>query len=439
MPQKPWEQYAAGSGPWEKYGVATTASNEAPAIGSPEFNRRNALLMMQDKAAAAAPPPSSPSFEWGGLRGLGQAITDIPRSIWELGKAVFTPPATRGEKIAAAATGPIGLAAQRVGAGMVEASKKSYKRAGAAAEEGYPEESVLHATAAALPFIPIEEFLTEGQVDPWAAIFRLAGNTLTGVALARFLPKSRVSAAKRTNKLSFATGETSEASIPKTYTRVLDEIDRTVSGGKRPRTPQDMRVVVNDTLTRLDNKFNTDLQPLAGQNQTPISVSDAIRDKITSAMDQTADGMAVKRVLEDRATEFEKPWTFRALNEERMRLFKLRKEGAGPRAQMRTNADLIADVAAEDALRDLVYDELGSHYGRPGYYADLKSKQSAAHHLEGSTGATCHTSRKPDCCYPWSTMVFKGGLVNLRTSYNWSTRNERSPIANCDSWYTCHA
>lgn len=183
--------------------------------------------------------------------------------------------------------------------------------------------------------------------------------------------------ATRVNKLTAATGAAS-VDIPKIYEDILPRLDETVKQtGKIPVTPRDLVGTVDATLNRLEAEFNTSLQGIAGKQTVPISVADAIRSRITSAMRQTAEGRQLRQTLEKRAVEFEKPWSYQALNEERMRLFRMNRTPAVERAAQRTNADVMADSAAENALRELVYGDLDKATGKSGYFGKLKKDESS--------------------------------------------------------------
>lgn len=182
----------------------------------------------------------------------------------------------------------------------------------------------------------------------------------------------------RVGKLSAATGATPGVNLPEAYQRVLPRLDKAVqASGKIPLSPQDLLATVGRALTSAENEFNLALKPIASNRVVATPVADAIRAKVSPAMSQTAEGQAMAKALQARAVEFDKPWTFQQLNDERMRLFRMAKAPAMERAAMRSNADLLADKAAENALREMVYGEVERTQGRPGYFRALKSDESA--------------------------------------------------------------
>jgi hypothetical protein len=242
----------------------------------------------------------------------------------------------------------------------------------------------------------VRELETQGQTGAaWAArltipILNLGIAALLGKAGGKSLPSPEA----RVNKLTAATG-TATTNIPEAYTKVLPRLDETVRtpaprpgpeilpphepwhAGSNPLSPKDLLGNVNATLGRLENEFNLALQPIAGKTIVPTAVSDAIKSKITSAMGQTAKGKEAAAALRSRASEFDKPWTYQQLNDERMRLFRIEKETSAGRLALRTDADLAADKAAENALRDVVYESIEKFHKKPGYFRELKAQESA--------------------------------------------------------------
>lgn len=124
-------------------------------------------------------------------------------------------------------------------------------------------------------------------------------------------------------------------------------------------------------------------RPLAGTETVPNLISDLIKSKITPNMSQTAQGRQMMKMLLARAVEFEKPWTFRQLDQERMDATARNRayhkaEASGQRARLRDNVDNIVDKAIEDGTKDLVYSAMDRANNKPaGYYENLKRRQSS--------------------------------------------------------------
>ena len=194
--------------------------------------------------------------------------------------------------------------------------------------------------------------------------------------------------ATKAESLSFALGSErgAVADIPKLIEKVIPDLNKTVKTGSRNmRTVGDLQKVVAVTKRRLDTEFNIALQPIAEQEMVPISVSDAIRAKITPAMSKTPEGRATENYLRKKATQFETPWTMQELNDERMRVTARLDayHGAAPSGQsamVRIDASKAADQATESALKDLVYDaaDRSPMSTKPtGYFRELKQKHGA--------------------------------------------------------------
>jgi len=218
-----------------------------------------------------------------------------------------------------------------------------------------------------------------------ASLGKIGAFLAMGKASKEALPKG--GEASRAKALTQASGVSTTTSIPKSWETAVPELQRTVAAsGKAPEASiPALNHTVQDTLTRTQNDFSLRLQPIAGEQRVPISISDSIRAKITPNMAQTADGQRMIKFLNNRAMEFEKPWTLRQLDAERMaatkRLRTMRNQApSGQAAALKLSASAIADEAIEQGAQDIVYGALERKYAGqvpPDYFRNLKRTQSA--------------------------------------------------------------
>ncbi len=166
--------------------------------------------------------------------------------------------------------------------------------------------------------------------------------------------------------------------------RLAPEFDKTIEqlGGGRVRTVGDFEKVVDATERRLNTEYALALHPIAGRKVVPTAVADAIRSKITPNMMKTPEGRAMARYLQQKATQFEQEWSVQELNLERETISKRLRgyHSAAPSsaaAKGKLDAAVMADSAAEDALKEMLYDAADRSADKPsGYFRELKRKQS---------------------------------------------------------------
>jgi hypothetical protein len=163
----------------------------------------------------------------------------------------------------------------------------------------------------------------------------------------------------------------------------LDKVASRVGSPKSASGVADMEQLVHATERSLNQEFNTALFPIAQQPVVAHSVGQAIRGEITPNMVKTVDGRKMAAYLRRRATEFEQgTWTIAELNKERELITKrlTAYHKAIPTAQSaseKIHANIAADTAAEDSLKDLLYSAADqSGIKPPGYFKALKQKQS---------------------------------------------------------------
>jgi hypothetical protein len=166
--------------------------------------------------------------------------------------------------------------------------------------------------------------------------------------------------------------------------KLIPDFDRTLSqaGLKGAKTVGEFEKVVRATERRLNQEYALALQPITGQKIIPTTVGDAIRNQITPEMLKTREGQLMASYLKRRAAEFDTEWTLGELNGERETVNKslISYYNAAPSSAMskaRLDAGLKADRAADQALRDILYNAVDRSGAKPpGYFQALKQKQS---------------------------------------------------------------
>jgi len=207
-----------------------------------------------------------------------------------------------------------------------------------------------------------KEALGQGAFD---AITLLAGKK-TG---------EEVTPTKATNKLAFATD-----AAPRDIAHVLPELQATAKKLGKPETIGDLGTHIQSTITRLDQQFNSALFRNAHRQVSTQAIADALRAKAAD-MPPSPDGAALAQKLNEAAGTYERPWTLRQLNAERMlRNSYLKgfygKADSAQMAAMRSSADSMIDKIVADGSRDILYDELDRL--NPGQkFQALKQKQSS--------------------------------------------------------------
>ncbi len=231
----------------------------------------------------------------------------------------------------------------------------------------------------------------------WAALADLITVPVLNFGLGKLLElaggESLPAPEKRANKLTYVSGTRAGGGITKTWQDVLPDLDATVSargGIKNPAevTPSWVQSAIRETLDRQEREFNTQTIPIRTKQMDPAQVASAIRAKKTPSI--SVEAKAYNQALEDRAKEFDQPWTWGQLNAERQRLFSMPKSVQVERLSPRTSADFAADRAAENALRDVVYSEADrAVLGVPaGHFARLKTQESKLIALQDQLGKT---------------------------------------------------
>lgn len=165
------------------------------------------------------------------------------------------------------------------------------------------------------------------------------------------------SAIDKVNKLSYAT-----EAAPKDLAHVLPEFEETAGRLGKAQTVGDFVDHIQKTLTRLDQKFNSALFRNADRQVIPQDLANELRAR-AAEMPPSVDGQAMAKQLNKAAVQYEKPWTLRQLNAERMmRSGYLKgfygKSGSAQMAATRSSVDTIIDKIVADGARDTLYNEL---------------------------------------------------------------------------------
>jgi hypothetical protein len=140
---------------------------------------------------------------------------------------------------------------------------------------------------------------------------------------------------------------------------------------------------VNARKDAMNAESGVAMMPINGQKTVPQGVAANIQNLIRSYMQNTPVGNSQRRYLMKRAAEFQKPWTYKELDELRSDLSSAlaRHNAKGSVAKYtaeKGDLDLAVDNAILDGLRDTVYPEMDRAAGRPaGYFEDLKGRQSS--------------------------------------------------------------
>lgn len=198
------------------------------------------------------------------------------------------------------------------------------------------------------------------------------------------LPESEPSIKSRALSLTRATGGGGKSvNIAEAYQTALPRLMETQKITRNvARNPVELAKLVGDTGRRLENEFGIRMQPIQGQQIMPTSVANALLAEAQKFATGIPDDEAIATRLRNAAIDFQHPQTLSNLNQIRMNArgriaSYLDKKPTAQMVQARTVGDVIADKIIHDTTRDIVYDTMERHYGRPDYFRNLKATQSA--------------------------------------------------------------
>lgn len=229
-----------------------------------------------------------------------------------------------------------------------------------------------------------------GKSGAEQGLYELGGLGVSKIA-SKIMPISRGA------RLSYAGGASQgEAAL----NALAPDFDKTLAatGSRAPRTVKEFGDVVQATNTRLEQEFDQALFPVAQARVRPLTVANAIKQKITPNMAKTPEGRQTAQYLLKKARQFEtQDWTIGELNLERQTVAKRLRTyfNSGPSVsagKAKLDADIMADTAMRDSLNDILYSTADQTAGKPnGYFKALKQKQSTL--IDLTDDITAHRQR----------------------------------------------
>lgn len=234
-----------------------------------------------------------------------------------------------------------------------------------------------------------EDYEGTGPKSSLEAAKRIAGEgaiqgalELSGMGIAKFA--KMLAPISRSQYLAYGA---KAGELEKGIERLVPDFDRTIAQSSIPKPKGEMAIgdfekIVGETNHRLQGEYGQALGPIANQTVMPSTVARDIRASIKPNMLKTADGRKIAAELERRAREFDRPWKIGELDLERETISKrlnplYKSSPSSANAKLKLDAEEIADKAANDALKDVLYTRADQTAGKPaGYFRDLKQKQS---------------------------------------------------------------
>lgn len=122
--------------------------------------------------------------------------------------------------------------------------------------------------------------------------------------------------------------------------------------------------------------------PLAAVETVPTGIADRIKALITPSMEQTPEGRYEAKIILNTAKDYEKPWTFRQLDDMRMRVRARldafhRLEPVPQYTAKKGSITKAIDDAIERGIKETVYPAMDRAAGKPeGYFANLQARQA---------------------------------------------------------------
>ena len=157
---------------------------------------------------------------------------------------------------------------------------------------------------------------------------------------------------------------------------------------KKEQTISGFLKAVNSRKNAINLESGAAMMPIAGEKTVPTGVANNIKGLIRSYMTDSAEGRAQRKYIIKRAAEFEKPRTYRSLDELRTdlssQLSKHKAKGSVAKyTAEKGDLDLAIDNAILNGLRDTVYPQMDRAAGKPaGYFKSLKARQSSLMSLQ---------------------------------------------------------
>lgn len=217
-------------------------------------------------------------------------------------------------------------------------------------------------------------------------------NLAMGRFLGRAMGKKLPTTETRIGNLTAASRAKFGEELLPAYEIVLPELDKTLgqqikAGQISPErlskfAAKDLVKTVDDTMARLETDYQLALQPIRGQMVVPTKIADAIRGLKREGGQPHAGraGFTEDRVfnnqLEMMALEYDQPTTWGVLDKKRQELFRKESAPQAERVIQRTNAEIAAEKAARETMRDMLYERVSGIIGVPGWGENLKRVQA---------------------------------------------------------------
>ena len=351
-----------------------------------------AIAYFKKKGIGAAP---SATFQAGTnpthgfFERLGQAV-GVPTSQEELQSATAKP------SVGSIALGPAYDVAKSYATGLGREAKNVWQESREAGEnigQGQPIGPNLGKVGSALIEAALRGVLAPvggnivqtGGEDVATKNYAGAGGDILGAVINALLFKGvgGPSDATRVAKLTYATG--ADAS---TIEKTLGDVVKTARNSGHPPTVGGLLETTKTAKNNMNAESGAAMLPIASAKTVPTAVADRIRSLITPNMKMTAAGRREIAQINAAAVEFEKPWSYRELDAERMAARKRLKTFSDKNpvqqyAAKGANRTTAIDDAINKAVKDTVYPAMDRAAGKPaGYFANMKGRQSALIDLE---------------------------------------------------------
>lgn len=185
-------------------------------------------------------------------------------------------------------------------------------------------------------------------------------------------------------RLTEASGVSSKVDIPGSWEKALPKLKEAVEKHGSPENIPQLTGLVQQTLTDTQNEFGQRMIPLANQQVMPNRISQGILAELVPNP-KTAEDRAWNANLRARAVEFQQPFTYGELDQQRMSAHDrlnpfYGKTESAQGAVTGTRADIAVDRIIEREARDTVYDALQNFWKGQvpdNYIRDLKQAQSS--------------------------------------------------------------
>ena len=225
--------------------------------------------------------------------------------------------------------------------------------------------------------------------EKWAARYTSQDDREVGNRLLSKIPEKQASpygsmaARARLANLTSMTGE-GEAGVGAKYSKVLPELDQTIAAnGRTPQTPRQVLQVFKQTNERLDQPyFNQWLARIGNKKVMPKEIADALMMESNAPnLGMTPQGIAERRALRRAAIDYQRPWSYNALNAQRRfandRLYSYYNKESQAQSTALSAVDTKIMKIVRDHAANIVYDGVDAIPGVPFDARLLKQQQGA--------------------------------------------------------------